>query len=55
MTVERSDHDAFIHEKAICDSPNAFAIAMSAQSYFLFERFFLRAKLRFSAIESRPI
>lgn len=22
MTVERSDHDAFIHEKAICDSPN---------------------------------
>lgn len=22
MTVERSDHEAFIHEKAICDSPN---------------------------------
>jgi peptidoglycan/LPS O-acetylase OafA/YrhL len=33
----------------------AFAIGMSTLSYFLFERFFLRAKLRFSAIESRPI
>ena len=33
----------------------AITIAISALSYFLFERFFLRAKLRFSAIESRPI
>ena len=33
----------------------AITIAISTLSYFLFERFFLRVKLRFSAIESRPI
>jgi peptidoglycan/LPS O-acetylase OafA/YrhL len=32
-----------------------FSFCLSTASYFLFERFFLRLKMRFSAIENRPI
>jgi peptidoglycan/LPS O-acetylase OafA/YrhL len=33
----------------------AITVGLSAASYFLFERYFLRLKTRFSAIENRPI
>jgi peptidoglycan/LPS O-acetylase OafA/YrhL len=32
-----------------------FSVCLSTASYFLFEQFFLRLKMRFSAIENRPI
>jgi peptidoglycan/LPS O-acetylase OafA/YrhL len=33
----------------------AITVGLSASSYFLFERYFLRLKIRFSAVENRPV